>query len=267
MANLELSEATVLAEQVAHELFERRRSPIPGAVFKVELAERADAQGSTFDVKALGFKGFAEFVANCANLELERRPGSDFVVLPRGATAATRDSAKRLRRDLWFAFVSFPVSGTRRAYDPTSDRIIYESASNPLDGKIPIEPIAEEQQLEWRKDFAARLPHAESNELLQVFNAQNPLRAFSIIVRRNITWAKAWNRYQFERVLTAVQVWAEKNGVSKEKLFYVPASRVPQDDVDTRRALYALLDRVPVEELLNLTVSLRWLVESKKSGD
>jgi len=59
---LDLAQSQQLLVRIVEEGFAQRHSPLPGAYVKAQLLSRAIDQGTTFSERALGFKGFLEFV-------------------------------------------------------------------------------------------------------------------------------------------------------------------------------------------------------------
>jgi hypothetical protein len=266
MANIDLQEFRTLVPQVVAELYQRRHSPVPGAVLKLELLHRATDQGKYFDQHSLGSGNFYDLVSKC-DVTVERRPGSDFVVFPKSASVTTAASqpAIRIQRDIWYAFVSFPVPGTRRSFDPVTHRVAYEDESIPLGGKVVIEPISVQQQLNWRKEFAASVTGPETEELVKAVTAPNPFKDFSRLTRQRPSLGKAWNLFLLKKVLPIVEQWADLNGILREQWLHLNKPKT-QDDAK-RRELYQFFDGVPIDDLLNVNIPLRWIVTGSKRTD
>ena len=265
MAYLDKAAANALLEEVVRQRYTWRRSPVPGSIVKLELLKRATAIGKTFDEKELGFSSFFEFISDCSGVVVQRRQGSDFVVVPPGEAteqAAPEAAAgkERIRRDFWRAFISFPVVGTRRVYDRANDRVGYEEETKPAGPYPIITPFPKEQQLVWRREFATKLGET-GQELLTAVNSSNPFREFSIVVRRQPKWAREWNGFLLSKVFPVIQAWASYNNVPNER--WLMSETVFRRGPLGRREIYAILDRVPLEELLQLKVPLGWLLRSR----
>ena len=267
MTNLDARDFQTLVPQVVANLYERRRSPVTGAVLKLELIRRAIAEGKLFDQRTLGSGNFYDLVAKC-NVTVQRRPGSDFVVLPKSAPATVEAVQPniRIQRDIWYAFVSFPVPGTRRTFDPVTHKVVYEDESMPLGGKILIEPISVEQQLNWRKEFAGRMSDLEDAELAKAIKAQNPFKDFSRLMRQRPDLGKSWNLFLLNKVIPTVERWADSNSIPREQCLQL--NRPQSEEQETsRRELYQFFDSISIDDLLNLQIPLRWVVGRSKRPD
>ena len=147
-------------------IYEKRHSPIPGAILMPALtADLREADGSS-DVKALlrsfGFRSFAAFMQDVPDIVFQRQPGSDFLVSPAGTQDITKVFARpvgRIRRDFWRAFIEFPNPDTIRVYDANEDKIVYQPANLSPIGPV-IEPVPAEIQLGWRSQFSEETPEA-----------------------------------------------------------------------------------------------------------
>ena len=112
--------------RIVEEGFAQRHSPLPGAYVKAQLLSRAIDQGTTFSERALGFKGFLEFVKTVQQVAIQGRSGSDVLLAPITASDLLSTFAEplpRLRRDFWRAFIEFPVPNTVRLYDQNDDKM------------------------------------------------------------------------------------------------------------------------------------------------
>ena len=259
MTSIDIQEFRTLVPQLVAELYQRHHSPVPGAVLKLEIIRKSGEAGKYFDQRALGYGNFYDLVSTC-NVTVQRRPGSDFVVLPKTAAPAPESGqpSLRIQRDIWYGFVSFPVPGVRRSFDPVTHRVLYEDESLPLAGKIVINPISMEQQLSWRKEFAASAGGAESEELAKAIKAQNPFKDFSRWMRQRPNLGKAWNLFLINKVVPIVEQWADQNKVPREQWLQLSKSKSEEDA--SRRELYQFFDSVSIDDLLTLQIPLRWVV-------
>jgi hypothetical protein len=264
MANLDRDTASAMVEPIVREKRSSVRAPVPGSLLKLELMKRAAATGTTFDEHAIGFRTFYDFVAQCPKVSVYRRVGSDFVVLPAGDSVQSvpASTKERIRRDLWFAFVSFPVPGTRRVYDRANDRVIYEEETKPVGLDPLITPFSQEQQLGWRVEFATKLGN-EGQALKTALNSPYAFREFSIAVKRQPKWAREWNLFLMEKIQPLVEEWATKNGITKDRWLVSESTKVKGPP--GRREIYALLDRLPLDRLMDLKVPLGWILEALQS--
>jgi hypothetical protein len=265
MANIDAQEFQTQVLQVVAELYQQRRSAIPGAVLKLALTRRAAEAGKYFDQRALGPGSFYDLVSRC-NVTVQRRPGSDFVVLPKSIPVAeTTQSDVRIQRDIWYAFVSFPVPSVRRTYDPVTHRVVYDDDSMALGGKVLIEPIPIEQQINWRREFATTIIGPEGEEPAKAVKAQNPFKDFSRLMRQRPSLGKQWNLFLFKRVVPIIEQWADHNKIPREQWLQSSKPKAVED-ID-RRELYQFLDSVSIDDLMNLHVPLRWVIGRTKRTD
>jgi hypothetical protein len=275
MEFLQLKDALEFMREIVNDSFAKKGIPITGAALKVRLIRKAEAAGKTFQERALGFRNFVEFVLSDKDLAVERREVGDFSVKPieagpvelpasRSELTASKliksaSSSPRIREDLWFAFMSFPKPGFRREYNRETDKVLYPPDSAPRAG-IVIESIAREQQIDWRKEFSGTIDAGVRESLLQALSAPNPFREFSIALKLQPDLLKKWNSFLFSKIHPVISSWAEQNKIPTE--VWQLARTDGQDS--QRRALYRLLDQVPIEELLEITVPLRWFFQGKK---
>lgn len=255
-----------IASQVVQQLHEKRHAPIPGAILKPAVTSAVASRGEEFDLKALGFSSFAEFVATIPGIALQRRPGSDFLVAPTSSSevlAAFAEDKPPIRRDFWRAFVEFPTADTVRLYDSASDKIRAEPAGTSTEG-ILVDPIPLEVQLQWRREFAAEQTGEIRDALTTIVERQGrgAFNDFARYVRDNPTVFRVWNRYQQKQVADWVERWSRKHGLSDDLWRGVSRSSVHQPVTINRRAeIYNLLDQVPIEDLLQIKVPLEWLLK------
>jgi len=268
MANADKEAAFASLRQVVESLWSNQRRPILGSRLKKELLDRLELQGLEFNEQAAGFKSFVDFVSKSGFLAIRARPGTDMLVVPSGEAALLREpheeTKERLRRDLWRAFVGFQKTGERRYFDPAKDQVVKvpESAAQPA---VPeIVPFTKEEQLSWRREFAGKMEPGNPlrEKLLGSLNTPSPLYEFSSCLRFEPAAQNSWYRFLSQKVRAGVEEWAKKNGLAPElRLAEGTSADISEDK---RRKLYSVLDKIPVDLLLDLTVPLRWLVQGKE---
>lgn len=277
MSALDLTSARELLIRVVEDLYANRHSPIPGALVKAQLTVEAAANGSIFDERALGYRSFLYFVKETPGMAIQIRPGSDVLLAP--ATAEDILSAyaaplPRLRRDFWRAFIEFPISGTSRVYDPLEDKIFYESIPTTRKG-IPIEPVARQDQISWRRSFAEEQADPSRQALLDSLGGTGTsiFNEFARRLRENPPLMQAWNRYLQKKITDYVSDWAVSNGVPKDRWssgtppVYDRTSREAAEkthSVSQRSELYNFFDLLPIEDLLQLRVPLGWVLRTTR---
>jgi hypothetical protein len=257
--------------EVVKKLFDERHGPVPGALVKPALIKRAGEEGALFDEHSLNVHSFIEFVESVPEVSLQRRPGSDFLVVPTGSEGllpAFASPARNIRRDIWKAFLEFPKEGTERIYDVARDQVLYLRAGNEQQG-VRISPVSRETQLQWRNEFAAEQPEPARSVLMEALRGNTgQLTNFSRVLRDNPSVAHSWNRVLQKRIGDLVEHWAEQNGVpatrwnTEEQLATATLNSVQA--TGQRAELYSLLDRVPIDDLMQIQVPLAWVLKVVK---
>lgn len=275
MSSLTIEDARALLIRIVGELYEKRHSPVPGALVKAQLISEAANQGSEFSEREYGMKSFLEFVRTTPEIAVQMRMGSDMLLAP--ATASDLLSAyarplPRLRRDFWRAFIEFPIDGTIRLYDAAEDIIVVEQFPTTRKG-IVINPVSREEQVAWRKEFAEEQPESARGALLESLGGAGTaiFNEFSRRLRENPTVNHAWNHFLQKRITDHVASWGTENGVSEERwrsgasrsgdgLAREPMS-TKTHSIGQRAELYNFLDNLPIEDLLQLRVPLEWALK------
>lgn len=282
MPALDHVQARELLQRVVNKYYSERHSPLPGAFVKAQMLEEAKQDGAMFSERELGFRRFIEFVRTVPEIAIQGRSGSDILLAPVTATellAAYASPLPRLRRDFWRAFIEFPVPNTVRLYDPAEDKILHENAGTQRQG-IVINPVPRETQLQWRRTFSEEQPEAIRSDLLAALDGVGSavFNEFSRRLRENPSVMRAWNRYLQKQITDHVEAWAAANNI-REETWLAPvrgpeffraageaaAPRPP--NVSQRAELYNFLDQLPIEDLLELRVPLRWVLKVTHRGN
>ena len=275
MSPLRIEDARALLVGIVQGLYDKRHSPVPGALVKAQLINEAAKQNATFSERDYGLKNFHEFVKIVPEIGVQIRIGSDMLLAP--ATAGDLLSAyarplPRLRRDFWRAFIEFPVPGTTRLYDSEEDKIVVEQAPTTRKG-IVIEPVLRETQVAWRRAFAEEQPEAVKGELLAALDGTGTavFNEFARRLRENPNVMHAWNRFLQKQITDLVAAWATTNGVPEER-WCSGTSRSDEGQAKEamptkthssgqRAEVYNFLDNLPIEDLLQLRVPLEWVLK------
>lgn len=241
------------------EFWEQRKRPILGSQLKAVLSDRASQLGEDFDEHALGYRSFSDFLADSGIAAIRIRPGTDLLAAPIGHENALEEEPERrprLRKEIWDAFVRFPVPGESRYYVPGEDtvRVQPNSMPPPADSTL-IEPIPAETQLEWRRAFIHGLPEGEQSRLRETLESERPFAEFSKSLGGPTR--KAWITYFVSSVFDLVRTWAKQSGIDES--VYLERRRDGLRDV--RAAIYSVLDSVPTERLLELRIPIRWFLD------
>jgi hypothetical protein len=268
MGNVDKETAFAALRQVVESLWSNQRRPILGSRLKKEFLDKLESQGLEFSEQTAGFKSFVDFVSKSGFLSVRTRPGTDMLVVPIEEAAVLKEpreeTKERVRSDFWRAFVGFPKAGERRYFDPAQDQVleIPESAVQPT---LPeIIPFTKEEQLGWRREFAEKMdPNNPLRErLLASLVAPNQLHEFSSCLRSDPGAQNLWYRFLSQKVRAGLEEWAKKNGLARDLRLEEGISG--DNSEDERRKLYSVLDKIPVDLLLDLTVPLRWLVRGRE---
>lgn len=275
MSALQIEDARALLVRVVQGLYDKRHSPVPGALVKAQLISEAGKQEATFNEREYGLKNFLEFVKTVPDIAVQIRIGSDMLLAP--ATAGDLLSAyarplPRLRRDFWRAFIEFPIPGTTRLYDPAEDKIVVEESPTARKG-IVIEPVTRDAQLAWRRSFAEEQPESVNGPLLASLGGAGAavFNEFARRLRENPAVMHAWNRFLQKQITDHVAAWALAHGVPEERWCSGTSgsndgsAKEPMPtkthSIGQRSELYNFLDNLPIEDLLQLRVPLEWVLK------
>lgn len=259
-------QARELIEEILGEVWTNSRSGILGAQLKSILTDRARAMGSEFDEKSLGYTSFSRFVQETGVAIVKYRGSNDVLIALKDHPEALveRDSSHlRIRRAFWDAFVRFPVRGEYRGYNPNTDEIVIGGTADAVADCVSIQPIPKELQLEWRLEFVRELgPESPLVDYVEKFTPQVGFNLFSQVLSKHPQFRDSWNRAFSAKVSEFISDWAKRYGVRDDIWFESGLQRIE----DTARAkLYAILDQVPIEELVELRIPLKWLLDSKRT--
>lgn len=257
-----------------------------------------------FHESALGFTSFRAFLeaaadAGVVDLELPQ-PGSGqdvTVTLPGQQPAAiarpsTRSSRRRIRPDLWTAFVDWNQSFVR-LWDRNVERaVILSKAAQPGEpptiarlreryGRRPndfvaIKPITQEEQLGWMRAFADSVA-AEAPDLKACLSAERPAASFAQALRGDPALSQAWRDQLSSLVTEVIDAWAAEHGLQinlTEAPFsptavtgthrraadlaehYAHDQRPTSEESALRAQLLAVLAELSTDELLQIRVPI-----------
>jgi len=260
--NIDTQGAREIVRAALQEEWARVHRPILGTHLKIKVSEIAQRAGFEFDEKSLGFPGFKELLSSCDFLALDVRSGTDILIVPSEKGELLRGTPTgrmKVKKEFWDAFLRFPRGDTLVGYDTATNTVIHFP---PLlgSGIIPITPITKEEQLEWRRAFAAKEPPTSPLTNLDL-GRDDAWEKFSHVIQRTVDVRKRWNAEKLALVTEAIRQWASANNVP-ESVWHEPleAHNVAPD---ARRQLYRILDKIPIESLLALKIPLGWLVREK----
>jgi hypothetical protein len=259
-------QAKDLVEQILADVWSNTRSGILGAQLKSILRERARAMGSEFDEKALGHTSFSRFLQDSGVAVVKYRGANDVLIASKDHPEALDELSTdrlRIRRPFWDAFVRFPIQGEYRGYDPNTDEIVIGPSSDVVAECILIQPIPKELQLDWRREFVKELgPESPLADYLEKFTSQIGFNLFSHTLSKHPQFRDTWNKAFSRRVNDFISDWAKRYGVRHEIWLETGLQRI--EDI-ARAKLYTILDQVPIEELIELRIPFKWLIDSKRT--
>lgn len=212
------------------------------------------------------------------------RPGGAGGVVTTGAP-------RRIHWHLWRNFVDW-TPGLERFYDRQEKeafrlparpsprergdkRALREALTADPARFVPIKPIPFEDQLGWMHEFTDQ-QHTPIKEQLQLALAsERPARDFTAQVRGVPALSNAWHSYLVEQVSRVIERWATSQGVDTE-IFEPPRTPVrasapggahedPRRGGSSLRAmLHRAIDRMPEHELMEISLPVGYLVETRE---
>ncbi len=237
-----------------------------------------------FDEKAAGYSSFRDFLraaemAGYVQL-LQASTGPDVEVRVTGTTTAVGSNVanQRVREDLWRAFTDWTL-GLLRFWHPEAQRA-YAVTAAPADGEppehasarlafmsrptdfVPIDHIPRETVYGWMSEFAQSTSSGKNEQLASALQAQTPFRAFTDQARE-LGLSGYWHAEHTRRVADHIRTWAQAHNVVVDP-FEVSLKKptrplAPPESIDVKRlraAAHQIVDRMTVDELLNIRVRL-----------
>ncbi len=257
-----------------------------------------------FDEKLmLGFPSFKSFLDSARArglIDLRPTPGGDLMILlpqPKAATSQspTESSRRRIRSDLWTAFVDWS-QGYLRLYDrDTSKAHVISHAPTALDPDvwirqqlqitpdrfIAIEPIGRDVQDGWMREFTEGLDNAPGARQLLAEALGSPAR-FQAFVQtiHTLGLTHSWHSWRLSKVGTHIDEWAARNNVMIDA-FETPAplraapslsegltsiqatAQVGEGEFDletVRTTMHRAIDKMGLADLLRLPIPAEHLL-------
>lgn len=259
-----------------------------------------------FSESALGFPNFRSFLREAQSrgfIRLRPALGGDLLVLPaeaaeEGPTPDSRSTiqskqALPIRQELWKAFFNWRP-GFKRLYRKASGAVymfplepspIGETAANAAVRSewktapelfAEIEPIAQEKQVQWMREFTEQLPSGDAKQALTAALATaHPAPFFARLVAA-LPDAPAWKLFRLERVVSEIQAWADQHDLTIELYGRPPESAelpgpraaIPvSPPVDTIRAIelrqrvLRAVEKMSVADLLRIPIPAEYWYE------
>lgn len=264
-------------------------SPVIGATLKQRLMRLAkDRELPPFSLDALGYRSFKDYlkngVGNLVTVMLPVGPGDILVFL----NQAYRDQAsstelplaesvrgQAIRNAVWQAFCN-PDAKRKRYFHRATGAIRHflTSEATPADIQdrphdfIEIAPIDGERQLEWMRNYVAKLVEQgfSSDTVNDILNSQYTSGLNKAFTQELDIYAEDWRKERTAHVIAAIHHWASENKVSLHILytakevpapqFAVPVAAQPSSAVVTgiREKIHKLLEVLSEEEIARLVM-------------
>lgn len=263
----------ILKEALA-QLIERTSAPAAGAKLRSAVAQIARERGLEFPPP--GIRKFSELVeAYPADFIVQRRPGSDIIVVPAAraellAVESPRSVSPtaRIRQDLFDALILVPIAAYGLPYyDPTRDAVLYVKDGEEVPAAAVAMPATSLQaEIQLRKQFideAGLLDTAKTALTDSLKRMSTPLRDFSNCIQE-FGLVKRWHSFRVgllatrlrewsvEKALTWQQSWVE---ASEPRLVAASVPAVPVS-LDEKRQLSELAALLTEEDLGRITVPM-----------
>lgn len=241
-------------------------------------AIRQGFPGFSFD--QVGIERLADAVTRAEEEGLVRRnrsvshldvlPGPSSGVDMAGPQTSLRGRSQFIRPELWRAFVFVTsnqhhymdrISGGIRPVPSDDDAAVRTHDADSQYIRIP--PIPADEQQAWLRKFiesqnGLSADEAPFNEPQWWVNVPQWLR------EKDPELERAWRRQRSRQVLGVVKKWAEEGQVAEKLLYLSPRARTvhkaTEDESVTRIALLAALGEMPLHELENLSIPVRYVI-------
>jgi hypothetical protein len=176
--------------------------------------------------------------------------------------STTSRNAKRIRRDLWYAFMTWE-SGLMRVYDTHAD-IAHVLSAEPSEDEPhelkrvrqelhewpdryrAIEPIGEDRRLTWAREFASSLEEQTMAAALRfALEVERPLKAFGEALQTDSVIVRRWREVQKVKVELELRDWAKREGLDLDPF----ERREPQETGAPSPAVVGIADEPAVDDL------------------
>lgn len=255
------------------ELIDKTGAPAPGAKLRGVVARIALERG--LDFPPAGVRKFTDLVeAFPADFILQRRPGSDVMVVPaaRAELLAVEPSAAtfataRIRQDLFEALTRVPLpSYGVPYYDPDDDAVTYvKDGEQPPKNGVPLPATSLDNELALRRSFRDEpdLGDPAKDALTAALTTNTPLRDFSHAVQQ-FGLVKKWHSFRLALIATKLRKWSVRTGLPwqqswidtvepRQAALSPPAAPV---SLDSKRHLLELSALLTEEDLARISVPM-----------
>jgi hypothetical protein len=255
------------------------------------LAEAIRSEFPGFTFMDVGLQRLAEVIAhaeregqlsrNRSVKHLEVLPGpATGISTPVQPTPSCESAVQFLRPEVWRAFV-FVTESERHYLDRESGRIrsirVHDNHAIQVHDSdkryVPISRIPEAEQQQWMKDFVEQHPALDS-KTAPIQSDFWWLRFSEWLRDKDASLERAWKRERTRRVIEYVTNWAKQNDVAMATLIQPTATRrtdaisqaaAQSNRDDVRRAILAAVGEMPIEELENISIPIRYILRHFRS--
>lgn len=261
-----------LINEALTELVERTGAPAPGAKLRSAIAHLARQRG--LDFPPTGVRKFTELVeAFPADFILQRRPGSDVLVVPAARAEllaieqpGAAPAVARIRQDIFDALTKVPVPAYGLPYyEPEKDHVLWiRESDQPPKTAVAMPATTLDEELALRKAFIEEAEPVDpgKNALVASLETTRPLRDFSDAVQE-FGLVKKWHTFRVVRLATRLREWSVRTSlawqpswVDATELRSTAASPAAPVSLDNKRHLLELSSLLTEEDLARISVPM-----------
>jgi hypothetical protein len=176
----------------------------------------------------------------------------------------------RLKREIWAAFVKPTPPGLRFLQRTTGAVLMGQTRPPPDHGAwVPIPVLSEETQKGWARELLAQFQLDTVRDALG--DALWYLRLPEALRQVRPDALVQWNRIRSTKVAAAAAIWCKANNIAPELVVDDPHQRTTQTprvsraprERDVRQQVLNALTQMSTEELLNLPIPARYLLNQE----
>ncbi len=262
-----------LINEALTELVERTGAPAPGAKLRSAIAHLARQRG--LDFPPPGVRKFTELVeAFPADFILQRRPGSDVLVVPAARAEllaieqpGAAPAAARIRQDIFDALTKVPTPAYGLPYyEPEKDLVLWiREGDQPPQTAVAMPATTLEKELLLRNVFIkeAEPVDAGKDALLASLATTRPLGDFGDTVQE-FGLVKKWHVFRVARLATRLREWSVRKSLvwqpswvdATELRSTGAASPAAPVSLDNKRHLLELSSLLTEEDLARISVPM-----------
>lgn len=261
-----------LINEALTELVARTGAPAPGAKLRGAIAHLARQRG--LDFPPTGVRKFTELVeAFPADFILQRRPGSDVLVVPAARAEllaieqpGAAPAAARIRQDIFDALTKVPVPAYGQPYyEPEKDLVLWiRESDQPPQTAVAMPATTLEDELALRAAFIKEAEPVDTSKdtLIASLETNRPLRDFSDAVQK-FGMVKKWHAFRVARLATRLREWSVRTSLTWQsswvdtiELRSTTASPAAPVSLDNKRHLLELSSLLTEEDLARISVPM-----------